>query len=182
MDNTKPYAGRSADRLTALINQANSSAPRTLGVDFTFSAPSAYSDGVTARNTKVTMQRVPGTRYKADAEIHYIRMPLEVLNDLPAGWVKSVEVPALPFNLHALLAAINTALGLNLEAEEVEDTQYTVQQSSYRLPIRDDVSLAWINSNYAFPARFPGEDIDLSEVIFASLLSGLVYLQPDARG
>jgi hypothetical protein len=180
MDNTKPYAGRSADRLTALINRANSSAPRTLGVDFTFSTPSAYSDG-TPRNTKVTMVRVPGTKYKADAEIHYIRLTLNVLDDLPAGWVKSVEVPQLPFNLHAILDVINDALGLNLEAGEVEDVQYTEQQASYVLPIRDDVSLAWLNSHWAFKARFPGDEIDLNEVVFAQLLSGLTYLQPEAR-
>jgi hypothetical protein len=77
-----------------------------------------------------------------------------------------------------MLAAINEALGLNLSVAEIVDTVYDNAQGSYRLPINNAVSLAWIDSEFSFKAIFPGGDIPLASAIVKSVLSGLTYLQP----
>jgi len=62
--------------------------------------------------------------------------------------------------------------------DDVVDTVYDNAQGSYRLPINNAVSLAWIDSEFSFKAIFPGGDIPLASAIVKSVLSGLTYLQP----
>lgn len=175
-DSSTPYAGESPQRLTDLINSDNGTSLQ-LGVDFTFGPPSAYSDRL-GRNTKVSMIPVPGSPWTHNEVIHYTRLALTVLNDLPSGWVKAVEIQSVPFTLSGMLQAINEALGLNLSVDEIVDTVYDNAQGSYRLPINNAASLAWIDSEFSFKATFPGGDIPLSSAIVNSVLSGLTYLQP----
>lgn len=176
MADTKPYAGVSPQRLTDLINSDNGSSLQ-LGVDFTFGPPSEYSDKM-GRNSKVTMIPVPGSKWTRNEVIHYTRMALTVLNDLPDGWVKAVEIPSVPFTLSGMLDAINEALGLNLTVDEIVDTTYELPSSAYRLPINNAVSLAWIDSDFTFKAVYTGGDIPLDIAIKNSVLNGLTYLQP----
>lgn len=175
-DSTTPYAGGSPQRLTDLINSDNGTSLQ-LGVDFTFGPPSAYSDSL-GRNTKVSMIPAPGSKWARSEVVHYTRLALTVLNDLPSGWVKAVEIQSVPFTLSGMLQAINEALGLNLSVDEIVDTVYDNAQISYRLPINNAVSLAWIDSEFSFKASFPGGDIPLSSAIIHTALSGLTYLQP----
>ena len=146
-----PYLGLSAQRLTDCLNSDNKTSFQ-LGVDFTFSAPSLYTDS-SGRNTKVTMQPVDSTKY-ASTDIHYWRLPLTILNDLPQGNVNPVPIPQLPFSILGILDAINSALGLNLTPDEVQDQTFTTKLASYPLHINNGVSLAWIDSDFQFQAQF----------------------------
>jgi len=146
-----PYLGLSAQRLTDWINSDNSTSYQ-LGVDFTFSGPALYTDSL-GRNTKVTMQPADSTKY-ASTDIHYWRLPLTILNNLPQGNVNPVPIPQLPFSIHGILDAINTALGLNLTPDEVPDQTFTTELASYPLHINDAVSLAWIDSDFQFQPQF----------------------------
>lgn len=175
-DSTTPYAGSSAQRLTDLINSDNDTTLQ-LGVDFTFGAPSAYVDA-SARNTKVTMTPVPGTPWPKPEVIHYTRLALTVLDDLPVGWVKPVLISNMPFTLSDMLAAINEALGLNLTPDEIVNTVFSTVQDSYRLPINNNVSLAWIDSAFTFKPAWPSGLIPLAWAIKNTVLNGLTYRQP----
>jgi hypothetical protein len=151
MSTPQPYAGISAQRLVALINAKNNTNYQ-LGVDFNLGVPSLYVD-TAGRNTVVTLTPVSST-YEAE-DIHYYRLPLTALNSLPAGSILPVPIPAVPFTLSSLLPAINTALGLNLTADEIVDQTYSVQQDSYALHINNATCLAWIDSAFTFAAQFP---------------------------
>lgn len=151
MSTPQPYAGISAQRLVALINAKNNTNYQ-LGVDFTLGVPYQYIDAA-GRNTQVQLTPVSST-YEAEA-IHYSRLPLTVLNSLPEGYVSAVPIPAVPFTLSGMLSVINTALGLNLTADEIVDTTYSTQQDSYALPINNATCLAWIDSDFTFSATFP---------------------------
>lgn len=151
MTTTQPYAGASSQRLIDLINAQNQSHYQ-LGVDFTLGSPTPYSDAA-GRNTKVILTPLNGLY--SPIELHYYRLPLTVLNQLPAGDVLPVQIPGVPFTLRGILAQINTALGLNLDPSEVVDQTYSTQQPSYSLPIDESVSLAWLNSAFSFAAQFP---------------------------
>jgi hypothetical protein len=176
MDIVTPYAGASEDRLTALINQDNMSQLQ-LGVDFTFGLPSSYSDAQ-GRNTQVVITPVPGANYAGPETLHYVRLPLTVLEALPEGFIQTVQIPALPFRLSDLLDSINTALGLNLAADEIVDQQFVYPQTSYPLPINQSLSLAWIDSDYEFPANVENPVIQLDSVITQRVLSEMVYTGP----
>lgn len=177
MATPKPYGGLSSDRLTALINVYNPGLHRVEHVDFTYGQPQEYSD-TRGRNTQVTLTPVAGTDYVGPEDIHYWRLPLTVLSLLPAGVVKPVIIDAFPFSIHASLAAINEALGLNLTPDEVEDTVYREEQSTYTLRVIGANSLAWLDSTYEFQAQLPGALLPLNSVIVRPTLSGLVYVQP----
>lgn len=150
MTTIMPYAGTSDQRLANLINVDNSSALQ-LGVDFTLGGPEVYSDS-SGRNTKVVV--TPTDPDKPPQEFHYSRLPLTVLNTLPVGSVQPMADPQFPFTVHGSLDAINANLGLNLTAAEITDAQYTQPQARYPLSIDDSVSLAWLGSDYSFPATY----------------------------
>lgn len=169
MDNPKPYAGTSGQRLTALINTDNNSALQ-LGVDFTLSAPQPYSDSA-GRNTRVMITALDSAYDPRPKPLHYKRLDLRVLDQLPEGWVTAVSVAGLPFSVHDILDDINAALGLDLQPEEVVNTTYTTGALQYRLVIDDTVSLAWIDSDYRFRVVFP-EGIPLDSVIQVTTLNG----------
>jgi hypothetical protein len=175
MDIEKPYGGLSNDRLTALINRDNQ---KTLveGVDFTFGTPSDYSDSQ-GRNTQVTITPVPGKKYKGPADLHYKRLPLLVLDDLSSGYIVKVQIPGLPFSIHGMLSAINTALGLNLIEDEVQDVEYTEKLAEYPLRINQGISLAWVDSEYQFKVHHIGDDVLLSDAIVFNVLDGLEFVQ-----
>ena len=176
---TQPYGGLSNDRLTALINADNPATPVVEGVDFSYGLPQDYSDG-TGRNTEVTLTPVAGTHYTSPEDVHYTRLPINVLGLLPAGFVKQVVIDSFPFSIHGSLDAINAALGVDLTPDEVEDTTYPEEQSTYTLHTLGAVSLAWLDSTYEFQVRLPSQDIPLSEVIVMTHLTGLVYVPNSA--
>lgn len=175
-DSTTPYAGSSAQRLVALINQDNASNLQ-LGVDFTFGLPLPYSDAK-GRNTQVSLIPSATSKWRSPETIHYTRLSLRVLRELPSGWIQPVLIANAPFSLQDVLDSINSALGINLDIEEIVNVQYDALQATYRLPINEQVSLAWIDSDFVFPAVFANVDIPLDTAIAQKALSGLTYVQP----
>lgn len=174
----QPYSGAGSDRLVAMINRVNNISldPSTQVV---LSAPEGYQDEF-GRNTKVHVSPVfPNDRTKGfvEKDIHYKRLPLSVLNDLPEGSVIEVLIESLPFTIHGILESINSALGIDLDVSEVEDAEFTEALSQYPLVIKNEVSLAWVADGFQFKARHPGEDILLSNVLRDPDLGGLNWQQ-----
>lgn len=171
----KPYSGLSSDRLTELINSDNRSA-LVEGVDFTYGNPIGYS-GPANRNTQVTITPVSGAKYKGPKDLHYRRLELSVLDNLPPGSVAKVEIPSLPFSIHGILNEINIALGLNLTVDEVHDATFDEKLPEYPLRINEDISLAWLDVDYQFKVHHIGDNIPLEDVIVFNVLDGLEFVQ-----
>jgi hypothetical protein len=174
-----PYAGASADRLTAIVNATNAGqmlngqafAPLQPTDNFTYGQPMAYVDS-TGRNTEVAVVFNEPNYQKTDY-VQYTRQPLTILDSLPAGYLDTVVIPAVPFRLSQILPLINAALGLDLDVSEIRDQQYTTIQSSYALPINAAVSLAWIDSDFTFQAS-----VALSQTVNAMNEPRLIYTPP----
>lgn len=175
MANPKPYGGSSAQRLTAMINRDNQGSLQ-LGIHFTFGEPSEFLDEY-GRNTQVTMTPVPGTHFRGPETIYYKRMSLDVLANLPGGFVQPVLVPRGPIYIHDILPRINAALGVDLEPEEVVDEYFEEELDVYPLRIVNSASLAWVESGFTFAIeREPDSPtIPLLAAIPTNLLSGLQY-------
>jgi len=120
MATQRPYAGSSAERLTALINKDNNSEIRE-GVDFYFGVPEAYTD-TEGRNTQIVLTPIPGRPFNpVQKTVFYKRLELAALSRLPEGMVKTVRIEAVPFSIHEILGALNAALGVDLQPDEVAD-------------------------------------------------------------
>lgn len=178
MQRPRPYGGTSLERLVTLLNNSNGTAYLS-GHDFTLSAPSYFADpaGVNTRNTKITVypDRTHNDRLQ-DQELHYWRLPINVVGKLPRTALRAVYIDKIPFTTHEMLERINEALGLDLVPEEVTDDIHSIQQTHYTLNIDEAVSLAWLG-NYDFRARHPGEKIDLADALYEQSLSGFGFFQ-----
>ncbi len=144
MSIVKPYKGLSRNRLTALINEVNGKG-RVENVDFTYGLPRAEL-GPNGENTAVTLTPVPGTSYEGPQDIHYTRLPISVVGELPYNVIEPAFLPTVPFSIKNVLPEINRALGLDLTPDEVVDRQYNAHQSTYILTINESRSLAWVGS------------------------------------
>lgn len=148
----KPYEGTSKNRLTELINSANE-LKITENVDFTYGDIESIS-GSSGRNTRATLIPLNADLF-AESSINYVRLPISVLEQLPAGELDTVNIPQLPFTIHSILPLINAALGLDLVTDEVQDTLYTQAQTEYALTIKNG-SYSWLPSVYNFKAITSG--------------------------
>ena len=178
MATQRPYAGSSAERLTALINKDNNSEIRE-GVDFYFGVPQAYND-TEGRNTQIVLTPIPGRPFNpVQKTVFYKRLELTALSRLPEGMVKTVRIEAVPFSIHEILGALNEALGVDLQPEEVEDQTFDTEESTYALSIAgESASLAWLQSTFEFKAVHGNEPVPLSDAIAVSMLNGLIYNPP----
>lgn len=174
----QPYSGAGSQRLVAMINRVNNIS-LDLDQQVILSAPEGFQDA-NGRNTKVHVTpKFPKDKNKGfvEKDIHYTRLPLSVLNNLPEGAVTSVFIESLPFTIHGILQSINAALGIDLDVSEVEDAEFTEALPQYPLVIKNEVSLAWIADDFQFKARHPSEDIPLSDVLRDGELDGLAWQQ-----
>lgn len=176
MADLKPYGGTSQQRLVDLINEDNGS-NLVHGRDFTFEeGVQDYSDP-NGRNSKIKLVPVPGTSYKDDAMVFYRRLPITVLEELPPGFTKTVEIDAFPFTTHQIIDRINTALGLDLVTSEIEDIGYDNRFDTYKLTIVSG-SLAWVESTFNFKARLPSDPVEIEDEVTRRDLDGLEYIVP----
>lgn len=151
MARVKPYSGTSAARLATIINQSNLS-NFNLGVDYTLGTP-VPSVGANGRNTSLVFTPTNFQVYQPQT-IRYTRLSLAVLGNLPSEEILPVTITQVPFTIVGILPAINEALGLNLQASEVYNEQFTTVLPTYRLKIRDNnASLAWVDSEFYFTAN-----------------------------
>lgn len=173
MADMRPYGGTSLARLAKMINDDNAT-NLIPGVDYTLGPPLAYTD-TEGRNTQVLLTPLVETDVKVPQNVHFWRLDLAVLGELPSGYVQPVVIDTVPFTIHQILPQLNQALGLDLEASEVVNTRYTVPQAAYALQIRNESSLAWTGS-FGFQAQFPEPYIPLANVITETRLVGLEWL------
>lgn len=148
-DPLEPYKGLSQTRLVDLINTHNES-ELIVPSDFTFGKiVTIYTPQY---NTRVRIKPQDTGTY-VEQDVFYNRLDISVLNNLPPGTIKHVAITQLPFTIHGILPAINTALGLNLTTAEVFDAEYTEQKPKYTLQVRSN-QLAWMPSSFEFTADF----------------------------
>lgn len=152
MTRIKPYSGKSRDRLTALINQFNDP-DRVESVDFEYEDPVVERGPLTIHNTTVRLVPVQGTRYEGPVKVHYARLDLGVLAQLPEGELQSVQIDTVPFWMHQHLDNINECLGLDLEPDEVFNDRVDELNDHYTLRVNGEKSLAWITSSYRFASH-----------------------------
>lgn len=151
MARVKPYSGVSSTRLVNLINQNNLS-NLNLGVDYTLGTP-VPAAGPNGRNTSIVFAPTNFQVYQPQS-IRYKRLSLAVLSNLPVDEILPVAITQVPFTIVGILPAINEALGLDLQASEVYNEQFTTVLPTYRLKIRDNnASLAWVDSEFYFTAN-----------------------------
>lgn len=178
MQRPKPYGGTSLERLVALLNNVNGTAYLS-GHDFTLSPPEYYTDpsGSNTRNTKITVYPDRSTNERLqDQEVHYWRLPISVIGNLPRTALRAVFIDKIPFTTHEMLDRINESLGINLVPEEVSDDVHSLQQTHYTLNINEAVSLAW-TGNYEFRARHFGDPIELADALYEQSLTGFGFFQ-----
>lgn len=150
MARVKPYRGNSVARVAALINQTNLTNLNN-GIDYTLGSP-VVSPGPNGRNTSVVFTPTNFQVYQPQT-IRYKRLSLAVLGNLSAEEIQTVAITQVPFTIVSILPAINEALGLDLQASEVYNEQFTTVNPTYRLKIRDNnSSLAWVDSEFYFTA------------------------------
>lgn len=140
MANIHPYAGKSVQRLTQMLNEDGGTS-YVHGTDLTFGASSAYTDSQ-GRNTRTVVHPADHVTFPKDEYVRYIRLDLAVLGLIPGNVYPVVQVDALPLTIHSILDKINEALGLDLEPSEVVNEEHRSIQSEYPLKIAD--SIAWL--------------------------------------
>ncbi len=165
----KPYVGGGAQRLTDLINESNpAQIPIYDGIDFLYGVPVDTTHA--GYNTRVRLKNLRADG--KDRDIYYNRLSLEVLSELPDGFIEPVSTEDMDFHIHGILDLINNALGLNLATDEVFDSHHRQGQPSYPLIIKPKASLAWLdNTRYDF--QVIGGLIELNTVILNLNLEGL---------
>lgn len=192
MSSPKPYGGTSSSRLTALINSINGR-NRVEGVDFTYGTPQAVV-GPSGENTRVTLTPVPGTYYNGPVDVHYTRLSIALMDNLPPEFVRPAVINQFPFTIRNVLTEINAALGLDLLPEEVVNTYYSSVQASYAIEIAPG-SKAWLpGTTFTFAAEinrdityilntvFDGFDLrpgNIGEIITAVRVDGFNLLSRD---
>jgi hypothetical protein len=180
MTSPKPYAGTSRSRLTLMLNLANG-VNRVENVDFTYGNPVDEIDLPHGKNTSVILSPAPGSLYRGPVKIHYDRLDIGVLSELPAGSVRAAVIPSAPFWIRQHLDEINAALGLDLQPDEVINDYVPSIAPRYRLRIDGTKSHAWLESYYDFTAvRTSGERLPLE--LFGEVNGfGPTYVTPPVR-
>lgn len=145
---TKPYAGRSEDRVLGLANVKNATEYQ-LGIDFNWGAVEPAS-APAGRNSRIEVKSLRDTH--TDQWLYYRRQPPAEIDMQPEGNVVEVEIPNYPFTIHEILPLLNAALSLDLQEHEVEDTTFTDQQASYPLTFKAG-GLAWLPGVYNFRVK-----------------------------
>lgn len=149
MPRIKPYQGTSKERLSQLIRDAQQpTLPQT--VSFDFEQPVADTDPNVIGSTSVMATAKTGNRVDPAVNVNYKRLSAEVLWDLPPGELIPFDPMIFPTTTHAILPAINQALGLNLLPEEVVNTPlYSIPENGITITITEN-SLAWRAGSYLF--------------------------------
>lgn len=160
MNEIKPYAGKSNDRLTTLINADNRLIAEEAGeeyvdlvegVDFTYGIMAA-AVGPGGRNTKIEIIPTDLDNFTTSTP-GYTRLSIDTLSQLPEDYTDPLEILTYPFSIHDILDEINAALGLDLTPEEVVNTVINTPAMRHPLTI-NATSVAWIASTYNFRTTF----------------------------
>ncbi len=171
----KPYSDISRDRLTKLINDSNpNQQPLVEWIDFQFGKP--LSTTKTGFNTRVRLKNLNPDK-ASDRDVFYNRLGLDVLGELPEGFIKEVDTGTYEFSIHGAIDAINSALGLDLTIEEVVDRSFVLPQDKYPLTIGNNGSFAWLgDTTYYFTIK--DQSVWLASIWTNVYLDGLYPPKP----
>lgn len=148
------YKGTSLQRLGDELNTAN----RLMlvpGVDYTFNSVRAIN-GANGINTEVVFKPLIFAGLFKEQKLQYTRLNIDVLNNLPKGYLKPVVIEKLPSTYQELVPAINKAFGLDLVADEIVDGVVPYDVTELVLNVNENNSLAWIGK-IAFEAIVSGK-------------------------
>lgn len=148
MPRIKPYSGTSSDRLSALIRKAQIP-PLPTSVSFSFGTPSVGTKPVPNPTVVSAVASVNG-RQEDPVPVDYNRLSGEALHRLPPGELVPYNPITFPTTIHAILPQINEALGINLIAAEVVNTDLpSIPVNGITITIKP-TSLAWVPGDYLF--------------------------------
>jgi hypothetical protein len=140
---TRPYAGKSSERLTALINRHNR---RKIvhGVDFTFGDVRAVSHP--SYNTEVDL--IPKSNFYRPQVVRYTRAPLSAyINN--GGILLPVDVFYNEFKVHDILAEISAGTGVDFEERDLINSTHS-RAGVQTIQIDATRSLAWVSGQLTF--------------------------------
>lgn len=143
-----PYDGTSHSRLSDLIKKSQEK-PLPAEVEFEFSDVRS----VTSERHGETLVAVKPSLYGKPApkqDLRYLRLPLDVIWELPEGSVLPIEDIVYPSTLFDVLPIINQQLGLELTEAELTNYDITERPIMLTLNIKDNC-LAWIPGAYNIP-------------------------------
>lgn len=175
---TYNYAGLSTTRLVRMLEQNNPVLTSyRYGVDYMLSEPRVITP-VNGRNTEITF--IPTSPRFNQQTLTYRRLSLSNLNPDNTQYPQ-VVFQTFPATTHGALAQINTALGLNLTAAEVENVTYNEFVSEFELRVVGPASsVAWTASMYKFRAGFAGRYRVTSQNQYRMLAEKLPRVVSDA--
>lgn len=142
-----------------------------------FGLPTALPDGGD-HNTTVVATAVPGTFYVGSVELTYNRVDMSTI---PGARSVKFEIGNAT-KISDLVPQINAAYQLNLQPEDYVDgplpalTEYISNEEKPFELIAGENSLIYRNRVTLSVYR---KDVDLSMVILKTVLSGLIYRQPE---
>lgn len=140
---TRPYAGKSSERLTALINRHNRR-KIVFGVDFTFGEVRAVIHP--SYNTEVDL--IPTSNFYRPQVVRYTRAPLSAyINN--GGILLPVEVFYNEFKAHDVLAEISAGTGVDFEERDLINSSHT-RAGTQTIQIDASRSLAWVSGQFTF--------------------------------
>ncbi len=139
----RPFAGKSSERLTALINRHNRR-KIVYGVDFTFGDLRIVQHP--DYNTEVDL--IPKNSFYHPQVIRYTRLPLSAyINN--GGVIAPVEILYNEFNAHDILEELAEGLGVDFEARDLINTSH-VRASTQTIQIDSSKSLTWVSGSLTF--------------------------------
>lgn len=144
MPPVRPYAGNSEELLTAIMNETSGTS-FVYDQDFTFGTPVAV-DGAGGRNTQI---EVFPTNGGSVSRHQYWRLDLAIMKNLDG--MARPEIFQFGFRnmvyARNVLDEINELFGLNLRADEIENTQWFAHsEEPLRLIITNSVH--WLPGSY----------------------------------
>ncbi|BAQ02687.1 hypothetical protein AVU38_gp159 [Ralstonia phage RSL2] len=143
-----------ADKKTQLTSIANhdSAVNWQEMIDFDFGAMESVSVAPAGRNTRIYVYA--HKQGYVDQWLYYTRVSPSTINDQFAGGnIPTVLVPNDPFTVYSILDQINAALGLNLTADDIENTAFEPGLSEYPITFKK-TSLAWLPGTYTLKVTY----------------------------
>lgn len=164
----------SVDLITDLINVANET---TLDENkISFGEPVVITPDENGHNTTCVVSSVPGSGYRGDVTVSYIRLAIDLL-------FKNIAVNldvSSAVTTKDLLPLLNSKYGLGLTIDDIEDNAIdTATQPVTHTIVMKETSLAYINQVVTTIGPDPEIGEKLDTVILTTNLNGLLYPNAD---
>lgn len=121
-------------------------------IDFDFGPLESVSVAPAGRNTRVYVYA--HKQGYIDQWLYYTRVSPDSINDqFTDGNIPKVLVPNQAFTVYSILDQINAALGLNLTADDIENTAFEPGLTAYPITFKK-TSLAWLPGTYTLQVTY----------------------------